>query len=85
MEFPPLSINRRKLLSTSLALGALPLTTLGSATAARAAAALLGPWQPKFFRFKLGAFEITTISDSEAFIDGPFTIIGAKADESDVH
>ena len=44
-----------------------------------------GAWQPKFFRFKLGAFELTTISDFlEAFIDGPFPLIGANANEADV-
>jgi glyoxylase-like metal-dependent hydrolase (beta-lactamase superfamily II) len=45
---------------------------------------MLGTAQPKFYRFKLGGFEITTISDSDVFIDGPFPIIGANAPESDV-
>lgn len=39
---------------------------------------------PKHWRFKLGAFEITAIADSEAFIDGPFPIIGKEAGEADV-
>src|SRR5690606_19590494 len=49
-----------------------------------AAAPFLGSWQPKFRRFKLGAFEVTTISDAEAFIDGPYPIIGKNASESEV-
>jgi glyoxylase-like metal-dependent hydrolase (beta-lactamase superfamily II) len=84
MEFSSFDINRRKLLSTTLALAAVPAVTLGFGTHAHAAAASLGAWQPKFFRFKLGAFELTTISDSEAFIDGPFPLIGANANEADV-
>lgn len=63
--------------ATSLALGPL-------AGPARAAVPHLGSWQPKFRRFKLGAFELTTISDSEAFLDGPYPIIGKNASESEV-
>jgi glyoxylase-like metal-dependent hydrolase (beta-lactamase superfamily II) len=84
MEFSSFDINRRKLLSTSLALAAAPAVMMSATLSAQAAAAKLGPWQPKHFRFKLGAFEITTISDSEAFIDGPFPLIGANAKEADV-
>lgn len=78
-------VDRRRLLSASLCLAAAPMLTIGSSISAEAAAALLGAWQPKFYRFKLGEFEITTISDSEAFIDGPFPLIGANASEADVH
>lgn len=77
-------LDRRKLLSTSLALTVLPAMTLTTASPANASAPQLGGWQPKFYRFKLGGFEITTISDSESFIDGPFPIIGQNASESDV-
>lgn len=51
---------------------------------AQAAAPLLGAWQPKHFRFKLGNFEITQISDSEVFIDGPYPIIGKNGSEAEV-
>jgi len=81
---PRLDVDRRRLLAASLGIAAAPLLTLGSSTAVHAAAAPLGPWQPKFYRFKLGDFEITTISDSEVFIDGPFPLIGANASEQAV-
>ncbi len=36
----------------------------------------LGPAEPTFFRFQLGDFEITTISDAGALIDSPWPIVG---------
>ena len=39
---------------------------------AQASGPMLGASQPKNMRFKLATFEITTISDSAAFIDGPW-------------
>jgi glyoxylase-like metal-dependent hydrolase (beta-lactamase superfamily II) len=79
-----LSLDRRKLLATGLGLATMPAVTLSATSPAEASASLLGAWQPKHYRFKLGNFEITTISDSEAFIDGPFPIIGENAKEADV-
>ena len=84
MKVPSFDCDRRKLLATSLCLAALPALAIRSSTSAKAAAAMLGAWQPKFYRFKLGGFEITTISDSDAFIDGPFPLIGGNAPESEV-
>jgi glyoxylase-like metal-dependent hydrolase (beta-lactamase superfamily II) len=84
MKAPSFDFDRRAVLATSLCLAALPVLTLESSTSVKAASAALGAWQPKFYRFKLGEFEITTISDSEVFIDGPYPIIGANAQESDV-
>lgn len=55
-----------------------------SPTRAVAAAAPIGISAPKFWRYKLGTFEITTIADSEAFIDGPYPIIGKNATEDEV-
>lgn len=81
----PFNLDRRQLLAASLGLAAAPALALATSSNARAAAALLGAAQPKFYRFKLGEFEITTISDSEVFIDGPFPLIGANASEPDVH
>ena len=40
---------------------------------------MLGACNPRHLRFKLGTFEITMISDSEAFIDGPWPLIGKNA------
>lgn len=78
------TIDRRKLLTASLGLAAMPSLNLLTASRAEASAPMLGASQPKFYRFKFGDFEITTISDSEAFIDGPFPIIGENASEADV-
>ncbi len=81
----PFNLDRRQLLAASLGLAAAPALALATSSNAHAAAALLGTAQPKFYRFKLGDFEITTISDSDIFIDGPFPLIGANASEPDVH
>jgi glyoxylase-like metal-dependent hydrolase (beta-lactamase superfamily II) len=78
-------LSRRNVLAKgAAAFAAAPLITSSFGTFAQASAPTLGSWQPKFFRFKLGAFELTTISDSEAFIDGPYPIIGKNAPEADV-
>jgi glyoxylase-like metal-dependent hydrolase (beta-lactamase superfamily II) len=45
---------------------------------------MLGSSQPRHYRFKLGAFEVTMISDSDAFIDGPYPLIGGNAPQPDV-
>jgi glyoxylase-like metal-dependent hydrolase (beta-lactamase superfamily II) len=79
-----LDVDRRRLLASSACLAIAPMLAAGLSTTASAASPMRGPWQPKFYRFKLGEFEITTISDSEAFIDGPFPLIGANANETDV-
>jgi len=78
-------LNRRQMLASAAALSAAPLV-LGrrEASARSAAPAKLGAWQPRHWRYRIGGFEMTMISDSEAFIDGPFPIIGANATEQDV-
>lgn len=76
--------SRRAMLASAAALAATPLT-LGRLRPAHAAAEKLGAWQPKHWRYRIGGFEITVISDSEAFIDGPFPLIGANGTEEDVH
>lgn len=83
-ETSTLEINRRNLLTAGVGIAVLPALSYAAVSPAEASGAMLGGWQPKFYRFKLGAFEITTISDSEAFIDGPFPIIGQNASETDV-
>jgi glyoxylase-like metal-dependent hydrolase (beta-lactamase superfamily II) len=45
---------------------------------------MLGLGASTWRRFKLGSFELTMLPDSDAFIDGPFPIIGANAAEADV-
>lgn len=76
--------SRRAVLASAAVLAAQPFVLAGSAAPARAAAPLLGAWQPRHWRVRLGAFELTTIADSEVFIDGPYPLIGANAAEEDV-
>lgn len=83
-ETPAPIVNRRKILSACIGLAAMPALNFAIPSHAEASAAPLGASQPKFYRFRFGDFEITTISDSEAFIDGPFPIIGQNAHETDV-
>src|SRR5690606_24173575 len=85
MSKADLHLNRRHMLASSAAaLLAAPLTAGLSVTAAQAGATQLGPWQPRYGRYKLGSFEITVIADSETFIEGPYPLIGATATEDDV-
>lgn len=85
MAFDTLKPSRRTMLASAAALTAAPLVTgLVGTPALAAAPAKLGPWQPRHWRYKVGAFEMTVIANSEVFIDGPYPIIGANADEADV-
>jgi glyoxylase-like metal-dependent hydrolase (beta-lactamase superfamily II) len=76
-------ISRRHLIAAAGALTATPLLSLASRKA-KADAPLLGLSQPTHYRFKLGSFEVTTISDAAAFIDGPWPLIGANAEQNAV-
>ncbi len=78
------TLSRRHILASAAALTIAPLAVRGLTAPASGAAPKLGPWQPKHWRFKLGSFEMTTIADSEAFIDGPYPIIGANDEEASV-
>lgn len=77
-------INRRNLMVSAAGLVAMPAIVGLSSSSVRAAVALTGPRQPRHWRYALGSIEITVISDSEAFIDGPYPIIGKNAEETDV-
>ena len=79
----PALLDRRSVLAAGAALAAAPLIA-GRFAPAQAKAPLLGSSQPAVYRFKLGDFEITMISDSDAFIDGPYPIIGANASPEEV-
>jgi glyoxylase-like metal-dependent hydrolase (beta-lactamase superfamily II) len=83
MSKPDLRMSRRSVLASAAALSAAPLT-VGLAAPACAAAPLLGPRQPRHWRYRIGAFEMTVVADSEAFIDGPYPLIGANAAEDEV-
>jgi len=57
-------------------LGAAGAAALLAAPTARAAAPMPGAAAPAFRRFRLGAFEVTTISDGRLAFDGPHPIFG---------
>jgi len=76
-------VTRRQVLAAGAALTAGRLLGGCSAPPARTAQAAaqgpanrLGTAEPAFFRFQLGDFEVTTISDAGAVIDGPWPIVG---------
>lgn len=75
--------SRRTALAAAAAFAAAPLAS-HLVTPSQAAAPPLGRWQPRHWRYKVGSFEVTTISDSEVFLDGPFPLIGGNAPEEDV-
>src|SRR5690242_18815691 len=64
-------LTRRQMLSSSaIALAAYPLVPF-EATEARAASPLSGKQAPSFYRFKLGEFEITVVSDGARAVPLP--------------
>ena len=79
----PVSLSRRTLLSAAAGSAALAATgaTVGTASAA---APMLGTTRPNVFRFKLGAFEVTTILDGAIVLDGPYPIFGQNVTAEDV-
>lgn len=78
------AINRRSLMLRAAGLVAAPALTGLSSLQALAAVPLAGPRAPRNWRYAVGDMEITVIADSEAFIDGPYPIIGKNAEEADV-
>ncbi len=80
----PLEMTRRGALMAAAGAAAAPL--LGSALTrpAEAAAPLLGSARPTHYRFKLGAFEVTTIFDGAIQVDGPHPIFGQDQDAAAV-
>lgn len=77
-----LDLTRRRFLGSAGAVAAVPL--FGAGGTALAAAPMLGPVEPRTYRFKLGDFEVTMIADSEAFVDGPWPLIGGGAERAEV-
>lgn len=69
------SLTRRAALAAAGAVAATPLMATGS-NPAGAAAAMLGPARPTFYRFRLGAFEVTTLLDGAIQADGPYPTFG---------
>lgn len=81
---PHLDLSRRRLLAATGALAVSPLAAALSPRSAFATAPMLGRAEPTYYRFKLGDFEVTTIADADAFIDGPWPLIGANAEQEAV-
>jgi glyoxylase-like metal-dependent hydrolase (beta-lactamase superfamily II) len=78
------NLTRRNLLTLGTSL--LGTTLLGTTSkVALAKAPFLGTYSSTFFRFKLGEFEITTISDGEAVIKTAHPIFGANAKKEEVN
>ena len=77
-------VSRRSLLGAAAGLAAAPLAQALSVPPAFAAAPMLGTSKPSWARFRLGGFELTVIADTDAFIDGPFPLIGANASQAEV-
>jgi glyoxylase-like metal-dependent hydrolase (beta-lactamase superfamily II) len=69
-------LTRRQVLASAAALAASRLLAGCGALPGPASTPQLGPSQPTHYRFELGAFEVTTISDAGAMIDGPWPIVG---------
>jgi glyoxylase-like metal-dependent hydrolase (beta-lactamase superfamily II) len=70
------------MLTSAAVLAAAPLA--GGLLSAHAAAPQLALRKPSWERFRLGNFELTMLADSDAFIDGPYPIVGANASEAEV-
>jgi glyoxylase-like metal-dependent hydrolase (beta-lactamase superfamily II) len=66
-----MTLDRRTLMTTGIAAGGLLAIGGASITPARAAAPMVGKQAPGFYRFKLGDFEVTALSDGTA--SGPLT------------
>lgn len=77
-----LKLSRRHVLGSGA--GMLAAVALPNGPKALAAASMLGEVWPRHVRFKLGTFEITMISDSDTFIDGPWPLIGKNAEKAAV-
>lgn len=79
-----LHLNRRHLMAAAGALAAAPVASVLRPRTAAAAVPLLGRDEPTHYRFKLGDFEVTMIADSDAFVDGPWPLIGGNTEQSEV-
>ncbi len=78
------ALTRRQVLASAAAMAATRLFAGYVTLPGRASAPRLGPSQPTHYRFELGAFEVTTISDAGAMIDGPWPIVGQDQSPGEV-
>ena len=77
-------LTRRAAIACATAALAAPALLRGLAAPAQAKAPLAGPWSPVFHRFRLGDFEVTTVSDAGVMIDGPWPIVGEDRPSAEV-
>lgn len=75
---------RRGLVAASAAALAAPALLKAAVSPAQARAPFLGAAEPNFRRFRLGAFEITVVSDGGAMVDGPWPIVGEDRPKGEV-
>ena len=77
----PTNLTRRRLLASAAAGLALPATAVLSM---RARATAPCPSLTAHHRFSLGAFEVVTLRDADAMLDGPWPVVGEDRPESEV-
>ncbi len=76
------NVTRRAALGAGLA--GLAATAIGAPQTAQAGVPLQGLARPEIYRFKLGAFEVTTVNDGAIQLDGPHPIFGQNATAEEV-
>ena len=79
-----ITLTRRGAVAGAAAALAAPAVLRGLVAPAHAKAALSGPWSAAYLRFRLGDFEVTTLSDAAAMIDGPWPIVGEDRPAAEV-
>ncbi len=77
-------LTRRQVLASAAALAAGRLFAGCVSPGAGTPSPRLGPAAPRHYRFTLGDFEVTTISDAGAVIDGPWPIVGEDRPPAEV-
>ncbi|MEM8949375.1 MAG: MBL fold metallo-hydrolase [Pseudomonadota bacterium] len=77
-------LSRRNLFKGAAAAGAGIVVSGALSAPARAAAPLLGPERPSYYRFDLGDFEVTTLLDGGIQLEGPHPIFGQNVEAADV-
>lgn len=75
-------INRRTMLAGSTAAAAASLVPALQSTSARAAAPMLGKQVPGYYRYKVGAYEVTTIADGVRPTPLPDTVVRNASKEA---
>lgn len=79
------NLSRRGALAAAAGAGLAAALPQFAASPGLAGAAMMGVHRPSFYRFKLGAFEVTTFLDGAVRRDGPFPTFGGDRPEKDIH